>query len=134
MALAKVTAAMGTRAAEALPLALAAALETAKRKRSTGRENRGATAATEAEAEAATVAAAAATAAKIMAVQWKRWIRTGAAWAVQVAGYTHLTGQRRREHRGSDIGKDGGSSTVRFDLAWRRSCLTTEKPPPEPVG
>ena len=33
-------------------------------------------------AEAATVAAAAATAAKIMAVQWKRWIRTGAAWAV----------------------------------------------------
>jgi hypothetical protein len=33
-------------------------------------------------AEAATVAVAAATAAKIMAVQWKRWIRTGAAWAV----------------------------------------------------
>ena len=40
MALAKVAAAMGTRAAEALPLALAAALATAKRKRSTGRENR----------------------------------------------------------------------------------------------
>ena len=51
-----------------------------------------------------------------------------------VAEYTPLTGQRRREHRGSDIGKDGGSSTVRFDLAWRRSCLTTAKPPPEPVG
>ena len=39
-------------------------------------------------AEAATVAVAAATAAKMMAVQWKRWIRTGATWAVQVAGYT----------------------------------------------
>ena len=32
--------AMGTRAAEALPLALTAALATAKRKRSTGRKNR----------------------------------------------------------------------------------------------
>ena len=40
------------------------------------------------------------------------------------------TGQRRREHRGSDIGNDGGSSTVRFDLAWRRSCLTTANSPP----
>ena len=45
-------------------------------------------------AEAATVAAAAATAAKIMAVQWKRWTKTGAAWAVQVAGYTPRTGKR----------------------------------------
>ena len=53
-----------------------------QRKSSTGRENRGAAAAAEAEAEAATVAAAAAAAAKTMAVQWKRWIRTGAAWAV----------------------------------------------------
>ena len=40
LALVKVAAAMGTRAAEALPLALAAVLETAKRKRSTGREGR----------------------------------------------------------------------------------------------
>ena len=40
MAPAKVEAAMRTRAAEALPLALTAALATAKRKRSTGRKNR----------------------------------------------------------------------------------------------
>ena len=80
MALARVAEAVGTRAA--LPMPLAAALATVQRKSSTGRENRGAAAATEAGAEAATVAAAAATAAKIMAVQWKRWIRTGAAWAV----------------------------------------------------
>ena len=67
------------------------------------------------------VAAAAATAAKIMEVQWKRWIRTGAAWAVQVAGYTPRAGQRRRNHRSGDTGEDGGSSTARLDLAWRRS-------------
>ena len=59
---------------------------------------------------------------------------TAVATTEAVAEYTPQTGKRRREHRGSDIGKDGGSSTVRFDLAWRRSCLTTAKPPPEPVG
>ena len=110
LALARVAEAVGTRAAEALPTAFAAALATAKRKRSTGRENRGAAAATEAEAEAATVAAAAATAAKIMAVQWKRWIRTGAAWAVQVAGYTEaaaagLVTEAGTGHQGLAIGR-----------------------------
>jgi len=59
-------------------------------------------------AEAATVAAAAATAAKIMAVQWKRWIRTGAAWAVQVAGYTPRTGKRRRGIKRAITGNGGG--------------------------
>ena len=38
MALAKVSEAVGTRAAEAMPLALAAALATATRKRSTGND------------------------------------------------------------------------------------------------
>ena len=55
---------------------------------------------------------------------------TAVATTEAVAEYTPQTRKRRREHRGSDIGKDGGSSTVRFDLAWRRSCLTTAKSPP----
>ena len=48
------------------------------------------------------------TAAKIMAVQWKRWTKTGAAWAVQVAGYTPRTGKRRRGIKRTNFGNGGG--------------------------
>jgi N-acyl-L-homoserine lactone synthetase len=57
---------------------------------------------------AALAAAVALAAAKIMAVQWKRWIRTGAAWAVQVAGYTPRTGKRRRGIKRANTGNGGG--------------------------
>ena len=46
---------------------------------------------------------------------------TAVATTEAVAGYTPRAGQRRRNHRSRNTGKDGGSSKARLDLAWRRS-------------
>ena len=109
--------------------ALAAALATAKRKRSTGRENRGAAAGEVSAAAAAAEAAEAVAAEAVAATAATAAVATATAGATTTAGaeYTPQTGQRRREHRGSDIGKDGVSSTVRFDLA---GTLIIHRPDP----
>ena len=84
---------MGTRAAEALPLALAAALGTAKRKRITRRENRGAVAAA-AEAAAAAETAAGEAAAGEAAAEMASAAEAAAAAAMAVAEHTQRTGLR----------------------------------------